>query len=48
MNLSKETMELIKGETISITDNSTFCKVRNELRQIKKNCTLVLSQMNEQ
>jgi hypothetical protein len=48
MNLSKETIKLIKGENISIIDNETFCKVRNELRQIKKNCTLVLSKMNEQ
>ena len=48
MDLSKETIQIIKGETVSIIDNLTFCKVRNELRQIKKNCTLVLSQMNEQ
>ena len=47
MDLSKETIEIIKGETISIIDNATFCKVRNELRQIKNNCALVLSQMNE-
>jgi len=48
MELSKETIKLIKGDTISIIDNVKFCKVRNELRQIKKNCILVLSQMNEQ
>lgn len=40
-------LKLIQGETVSITDNTTFCQVRQQLRDIKKNCTTVLSQMKE-
>jgi hypothetical protein len=39
---------LINGGTVSILDNSQFCRVRNELRKIKNNCTTVLSQMKNQ
>ena len=39
---------LIKGQTISILCPIQFKEIRKELREIKKNCTIVLSQMNEQ
>jgi len=39
--------KLINGETVIIIDNLQFCQVRNELRKIKENCNIVLSQMNE-
>lgn len=54
--MSKETLNaetekivqaLINGETVSILDTLTFCQVRHRLREIKKNCTTVLSQMKE-
>lgn len=38
---------LISGGTVSITDSLQFAQVRKELRDIKKNCTMVLSQMKE-
>ena len=39
---------LINGGDVSILDNTQFDRVRKELRKIKKNCTLVLSQMKNQ
>lgn len=39
---------LINGGTVSITDDAQFNKVRKEIREIKKNCNIVLSQMKEQ
>ena len=48
MKNSEIVNKLIKGETASITDSLQFAQVRKELRSIKKNCTIVLSQMKNQ
>jgi hypothetical protein len=39
---------LIKGDTVSITDKDVSKAVQKRLREIKKNCTTVLSQLREQ
>jgi hypothetical protein len=38
--------ELINGKTLSITDTNVRKAVQTKLRDIKKNCTIVLSQLN--
>lgn len=46
--LEKEiTLKLIQGETITIIDKITLIKVRQDLRGIKQNVNIVLSQINE-
>ena len=46
--LEKEiTLKLIQGETITIIDEITLIRVRKDLRNIKKNVNIVLSQINE-
>jgi len=37
--------KLIGGETVSIKDEQTKKEVQKRLREIKKNCTIVLSQL---
>jgi hypothetical protein len=37
--------KLISGETVSIKDEQTKKEVQKRLREIKKNCTIVLSQL---
>ena len=38
---------LISGETVSIKDDNQAKEVQLKLREIKKNCTIVLSQLKE-
>ena len=38
---------LINGQTVSIIDDNQAKEVRKRLREIKKNCSVVLSQMKE-
>lgn len=38
---------LIKGETVSVADDEKRKYLKTVLREIKKNCTIVLSQLNE-
>ncbi len=46
--LEKEiTLKLIQGETIIITDAFTLNRVKEDLRGIKQNVNIVLSQINE-
>jgi hypothetical protein len=45
LTTEKIVQHLIKGDTISIIDSNQREKVRKQLREIKKNCTIVLSQL---
>jgi hypothetical protein len=39
---------LINGQTVSILDTEQKKEVQKKLREIKKNCSICLSQLNEQ
>lgn len=39
--------KLIHGETIFIKDDAQLKEVRDSIREIKKNCTIVLSQIKD-
>lgn len=46
--LEKEiALKLIQGEDVVIIDNQTLIRVRKDLRNIKQNVNIVLSQINE-
>lgn len=46
-NIKHMVAQLISGNTISIKDAETRKIIQKELREIKKNCTIVLQQLNE-
>lgn len=39
--------KLINGETVSVTDDNQAREIQKRLREIKQNCIIVLSQLNE-
>lgn len=47
MTTEQIVQKLINGGTVSIIDKQELRDVRSRLREIKKNCTIVLSQMKD-
>ena len=39
--------KLINGETVSVLDDNQAREIQKRLREIKQNCIIVLSQLNE-
>lgn len=47
--VSEEVIQkLINGDTVYLKSTEERREIRNRLREIKKNCTIVLSQLKEQ